>query len=51
MGYKSAVATYHRLREQHNGNLEARAMIAQFGLELAWEELQMCYTHLPLLAS
>lgn len=35
MSYESNVATYHSLREQHQGNPEAQAIIAQFGLETA----------------
>lgn len=39
MSYQSAVATYHRMREQHMGNPEAQAMIAQFGLEVALQRV------------
>lgn len=39
MGYQSAVATYHRMREQHKNDPEAQAMIAQFGLEIATERV------------
>lgn len=39
MSYESSLATYHRLREQHKGNPEAQAMIAQFGLEVALERV------------
>lgn len=35
MSYESAVATYHRLREQHQGDPVAMAMVAQFGMEVA----------------
>lgn len=39
MSYKSAVAAYHRMREQHQGNPEALAMVAQFGMEVAEERV------------
>lgn len=39
MSYQSAVATYYRMREQHQGNPEAQSMIAQYGLEVALERV------------
>lgn len=35
MSYESAVATYHRMRKQHQGDPIAMATVAQFGMEVA----------------